>query len=89
MSVSARFYVAEVIHRAHAPEQAHVKLQASTRGDENKAWAAATPFGQLEMAINNPSAAAWFTSRLGQDVALTFSELEPARYSTPYEQPLS
>ena len=86
-AVTARFYVSEVIHRAYAPDQAQIKLQASTRGEENKAWATATPSGSIEMSINNPDAAAFFTSRLGQDVALTFESLGAAKYyPTPYQQ---
>lgn len=84
--VSARFYVSEVIHRAYDPGAAQVKLQATTRGDENKAWATATPSGTIDMAIRNPDAAAFFTARLGQDVALTFESLGDARYPTPYQE---
>ena len=85
MAVTARFYVSEVTHRAYAPDQAQIKLAASTRGEENKAWATATPSGSIDMAINNPEAAAFFTARLGQDVALTFEPLGDAQYQTPYQ----
>jgi len=86
MAVSARFYVSEVTHRAYNQSHVTVKLQVSSRGEENKAWATSTPSGSIEMSITNPDAAGFFTARLGQDVAVNFDELGPARYATPYQQ---
>jgi hypothetical protein len=85
MAVTARFYVSEVTHRAYNPAAAQVKLQATTRGDENKGWATATPSGSIDMAIQNPDAAAFFAARLGQDIAITFESIDDARYPNPYQ----
>lgn len=83
--VIARFYVAEVKKIAYGggTPQCAVVLQAATRGEENKSWAAATPSGRVEMHINNGPAGEWFEAMLGKDVAITFAEAEeapPTRY---------
>lgn len=81
MSVTARFYVQSVNKLASGHRPAGyaapapvitVTLHPATRGEENKAWASATPSGEIRMTIGNPEAAAWFESMLGQDVAITF-----------------
>lgn len=77
MAVAARFYVASVEKHAYASGQKPngvVKLRASTRGDQNKAWAAATPSGDITMFVGNPVAFEWFEEQLvaGRDIALTF-----------------
>lgn len=54
MTVRAKFYVREKIE---TPFQTTVKLQAVCRGEDNKAWAAATPNGQIEMTVLNKVAA--------------------------------
>ena len=51
-----------------------MKLLPATRGELNKAWASATPSGEITMTIGNPVAASWFEAMLGKDVAITFSE---------------
>jgi len=86
MKVLARFYVQQITSYAHAPAQKHVQLQAVSRGQENKSWAAATPSGQITMHVNAGDAAQWFADRLGKDVLLTFeatddNELHPTPYS--------
>lgn len=79
--VEARFYVSEFKLTAYGPKGSGVvKLQAVSRGDQNKDWAEATPAGTVEMTINNAPAAAWFRDRIGEDVAVTF---RPARIYQP------
>lgn len=76
MSVAARFYISEITTFAYDPSQARIKLMAACRGEENKAWATATPSGSIEMHVNNPDAVAWFRECMDerQDVALTFEK---------------
>jgi hypothetical protein len=75
MAVQARVYVAEIALYAWG-DGGKVVMRAVTRGgDDNKSWAAATPSAQFEMQVNNPDAFAWFSDRLGKDVAVTFSEV--------------
>lgn len=73
-TVQARFYVSKVTKHAYNPDHLEVTLQAVSRGEENKSWAAATPVGQMTLTIGNPQAARWFDERLGKDVALTFED---------------
>jgi hypothetical protein len=77
--VAARFYVAEITQSAYGPKgAAAVKLQAVSRGDQNKDWASATPSGTITMQINNAPAAQWFFDRLGEDVSVTFEAAKVA-----------
>jgi hypothetical protein len=73
-AVQARFYVSGLSRFAYDTSSVQVTLQAVSRGEHNKSWAAATPAGQITMTIKNPSAASWFTDRLGQEVSITFAE---------------
>jgi len=84
--VAARFYVQRVTRYAggstrpgFSPPSPNVEviLLPATRGEENKAWASATPSGEIKLTVGNPSAAAWFDSMLGKDVAITFEERDP------------
>lgn len=85
MAVLARFYVAEITRRSYDPGAVQVTLQAVGRGEENKAWASATPSGQITMAIKNGAAAAFFGDRLGKDVAITFEATEDdTQHSSPH-----
>ncbi len=78
-AVAARFYVAEVTSHAYGPKGSGVvKLNAVSRGDQNKDWASATPAGQITMTINNPPAFAFFRDRLGEDIALVFQPVAVA-----------
>lgn len=75
MPVAARFYVSEFTETAYQPDGGgKVVLVAVSRGDQNRAWASATPVGRIEMTINNPAAAQWFRDRMkaGDDVSLMF-----------------
>jgi len=79
--VKARFYVAEVTQQAYGgyapPAPAgRVKLQASTKGEENKEWASATPAGSFEMTIKSGPAFQFFLDRIGQDVSITIDDVE-------------
>ena len=84
MTVSARFYVATITRRAYNPEHALVTLVAAGRGEQNKAWAQATPSGKIELTINNPAAAKWFEEHLAKDVALTFEHIDDAQHVGPH-----
>lgn len=63
MSVTAKFYCAEITETAWAPGARKVILQPVTRGEDNKSWAAATPSGRIELQIQNPLAAEQFVNR--------------------------
>lgn len=73
-AVQARFYVSGYERNAYDPSVTTVKMQAVSRGEHNKNWAAATPSGQVQMTIRNESAAAWFVDRLGKEVSVTFRQ---------------
>lgn len=78
MAVTARFYVFESTKYAGGGEGARrVKLNAVSRGPENKDWAKYSPSGSIELNILNPSAALWFDERVGKDVAITFEDRDP------------
>lgn len=74
MAVKARFYVSQVTSFAYNKEQVAVVLQAVARGEENRDWAAATPSGNIQMTVNNPTAATWFKDRLGAEVSILFAD---------------
>lgn len=71
-AVEARFYISGYERNAYNKDATTVKLQAVSRGEHNKTWAAATPNGQISMTIMNESAAQWFVNKLGEEVAVTF-----------------
>jgi hypothetical protein len=75
-AVTARFYVSGYERNAYDPSVTQVKMQAVSRGEHNKNWAAATPSGQIQMTIRNESAAAWFVDRLGKEVSVTFRQAD-------------
>ena len=56
-TVRAKFYVSEV---ALTSWGCRVTLNVVTRGEDNKAWSAATPSGQITMQIKNDIAAEQF-----------------------------
>ncbi len=74
MAVVARVYVQEMTRFAYNPEHCRVTLNASTRGTENKEWAAATPSATFTMNINNGAASKFFEEAFNtkQDIHLTF-----------------
>lgn len=83
--IAARFYVREITQYASGPNnngyampapRITVKLSpvSGAKGEQNKLWASATPSGEISMTIGNPAAAAWFAERIGQDIAVDFSD---------------
>jgi len=87
--VTARFYVQQVTKQAvggysdPAPWGV-VTLCPANRGEENKAWASATPSGRIEMTVKSGPAWQWFFDRVGGgDIAITFDDApkaEPTKY---------
>lgn len=78
MSVVAKFRVSSRTEYAGwgdepGKTQESVKLMAAA-GPENKAWAAATPAGMIEMTITNPAALDQF--KVGEYVMVTFEPVE-------------
>lgn len=71
MSVRAKFYVQEITRRAYNPDAIDVKLAAVCRGEDNKAWASATPNGSMTMSILNGAASEQFV--LGDEFYLDFT----------------
>lgn len=71
-TVSARFWIPSIT--LNASGYVTVKMQPALRGEENKAWASATPVGSIELGVGNPEAVAWFQERLGKDLAITFAD---------------
>lgn len=58
MGVRAKMYLQSIEHTTYGTI---VKLQAVTRGEDNKAWAAATPAGGVTLTIKNDQAADQFS----------------------------
>lgn len=78
MAVAARFYVTESTKYAGGGEGARrIKLNAVSRGPENKDWAKYSPAGTIELTVLNPPAALWFDALVGSDLAITFEERDP------------
>lgn len=81
MAVTARFYIAE-IHKfptnhggwADPAPLGQVVLRPALRGEENKAWASATPSGEMKMTLRG-DALPWFEERLGADLHITFEDV--------------
>lgn len=79
MAVEARFYVSEITKRPRNGlvgddnSIGGVKLQVSTKGPNN--WSEWTPTGHVEIGTVNPEALAWFSERLGKDVAVVFDDV--------------
>lgn len=80
MSVRARFYVAEVSKFANGgyadPKPVgRVVMRAVARGEHNKAWASATPSGELTMTVIG-GALPWFEERIGAEVSILLEDGE-------------
>ena len=67
MTVRAKLYVAKIERGSYDPEAVTVTMQAVTRGEENKEWAAATPTATFTATIKNPAAALPFINGLGKE----------------------
>lgn len=70
--IQARMYVQQVTQYAGSLGR-QVVLNAATRGEENKTWAAATPAATLTMTVKNDDA----IFELGKDYRVTFEIVEP------------
>lgn len=80
-AVTARFFVDQITRRAYNPEHAEVVLKPAYRGTENKAWATATPSGEIKLQVNNPAAVEAFDGffRDGADLHITIEAVDRAR----------
>lgn len=67
--VRAKFVVSAAFP---ADSGVNVHLSAVIKGDENAAWAKATPAGHIQMLIGNPAAAEMFVP--GRELYVDFSE---------------
>ncbi len=76
--ITARFYVTSITRTAYNPAHAAITLKPAYRGEENKAWAEATPSGEITLQVNNPAAVAQFTEwfETGKDLHLTFAAVD-------------
>lgn len=66
-AVRAKFYVEALHVRQWGTE---IEMRPVTRGEDNKAWSAATPSGHLTMTVTNERASDQFAP--GQEWFLTF-----------------
>lgn len=74
MAVRAKFYVQEIARSTYG---GRVKLAVVTRGEDNKAWANATPTGTVEMGIRNEVALEQF--EVGQEFFVDFTPVPEAQ----------
>jgi hypothetical protein len=75
MSVTARFYVAEMTHRSYDPDAAEITLKpAYNNGSGNEAWAKATPSGEMKLQVQNHPAVQFFAEAMRdrRDLHITF-----------------
>lgn len=82
--VTARFYVEAVTRRAYNPKQADVVLQAAGRGEQNRAWAEASPSGKFEIHVTIPRVADFFETHLGHDLEFTMRPVDDGRFVSPH-----
>ena len=85
MSVTARFYVAEMIRRAYDPDAAEIKLKpAYNNGSGNEAWAKATPSGDMMLQVQNPGAVEFFDAAMREkrDLHVTFEYVDDAELAS-------
>ena len=80
MAVTARFYVAEISQYSHGSGWAEpvpvgkIVLRPALKAEANKAWASATPSGEIQMTVSG-AAFPWFQEHLGKDLHITFDEV--------------
>lgn len=86
MAVTARFYVAEITRYANGTSRpgyadpapfGQVVLRPALKSEANKAWASATPSGEIKKTVSGP-ALAWYEERLGKDLHITFDDVPQA-----------
>jgi hypothetical protein len=76
MAVRAKAYVASLTRRAWNEGGVEVEFAAATKGDENKAWALATPSLTFKLTIKNPIAADVFDLALGKEFYIDITPAE-------------
>mgnify|MGYP001596771923 FL=1 len=62
--VRVKMFLAELRYNTYG---GGVTLQVVTRGEDNKAWAAATPSGEMKLSIKNELALEFFRDMLGKE----------------------
>lgn len=67
----AKFFVQKLCQTTYGGS---VELNVVTRGEDNKAWSAATPSGQITMTIRNELALEFF--KVGDEFFVDFSRAE-------------
>lgn len=75
--VHARFWVREFTKFGNT-DNVTVKLSPRTRSGspDNIDWSQYTPSGEITMSLTTLGAQEWFEQRLGQDIAITFDDVE-------------
>lgn len=68
MTVRAKFFVTEIARTTYG---GRIILSAVCRGEDNKAWASATPSGQITMTIRNEVAVEQFD--VGEEYFVDFT----------------
>lgn len=78
MSVRAKVYIAEISRKSHNKGQAEVVMRCAAN-EQNKEWAAATPYGEIKLGVMNESAAAQFIAGFdaGQEFYVDFTPVPP------------
>lgn len=75
MAVRAKMYLESKSQTRHGGK---VNLRVVTRGEDNKKWAAATPYGTMELSISNEAALASFSEddlMAGQEYFVTIEKV--------------
>lgn len=80
MNVQARFFVSTTTRKSYgnAETLCTVELKPVINGDPNTDWSKYTPSGVVELTVTVPETAAWFESRIGRPVAITFADVPEA-----------
>lgn len=79
MGVRAKMFVAEIAQTTYG---GRVKLQVVTRGEDNKAWASATPSGELTLTIRNELALEQFGAP-GREFYVDFTPVPVEKHGEP------
>lgn len=79
MGVRAKMFVQEISRTTYG---GRVKLSVVTRGEDNKAWASATPSGTLELTVRNEIALEVFTDP-GREFYVDFTPVPVAAQGEP------
>lgn len=90
MSVKAKFFIQSAEHTIGSDPtfmNGNVKMGAVCRGAANAAWSSATPSGQFQMYVSNPSAFKWFHDRIGKEVSISIVEAYTDPETHPFVEP--